>query len=299
MATSFSHLFQKLPPEIVDNITDLYIHSDLAQPSYPRNGLAAPGTRLSRLACLNREMFEHCNRHTWKNVLINLRSPPSQGSIRSLERLLKVGPDIAYHIRNIKVEISLSFDDLLCGALLPFLRMTRDALARLVGPRIKRFDLEISFVDQLNPNGSLQMTWVTFQDLTREILSYVAQYRNLDVLKIIGEPTWFEYGTLAQVINCMPHLTQFEYISRPAEVVPDFQSDAAYQTLGLALASLRKLEHLSLLGPFLPHSSWCSINWNNSLKSLSVANHAGDCERPLMKFINQFQHSLETLEIHH
>ncbi|EGG11811.1 uncharacterized protein MELLADRAFT_59397 [Melampsora larici-populina 98AG31] len=295
MSSSFTHLFQNLPLEIIDIIIDLYIHSDQSQPSYPRNGLAAPGTRLSRLACLSHEMFERCNRHTWKNVLINLGSPPSQGSIRSLERLLKVGPEITYHIRNIKVEIFLSIGDVSSGALLPFLRMTRDALTQLVGPRIKRFDLEISFVDQQNPDGSLRMTWVTFQELTREILSYVSHCRNLEVLKIIGEPTWFDHGTLAQVINRMPHLTQFEYISRPAEVVPDFQSGSAYQTLSLALSSLRKLERLSLLELFLPHGSWCSIKWNNSLMSLSVGNHAGDCERSMLEFVSQWQHSPQNL----
>lgn len=102
MSSSFTHLFEKLPSEVIDIIIDLYIHSDQAHLSYPRNGLAAPRTRLNRLACLNREIFERCNRHTWKNVLISLGSPPSQGSIRSLERLLKIGSDITYHVRNIK-----------------------------------------------------------------------------------------------------------------------------------------------------------------------------------------------------
>ncbi|KAG0145984.1 hypothetical protein CROQUDRAFT_723096 [Cronartium quercuum f. sp. fusiforme G11] len=295
----------RLPNELIDMIISEYIHSNRGDSSdsttYPRNGLAAPSLQLGNLACSSHLISKLCKNHTWKTVVISVLDPPTRDDIYRTDHLIaQLDTFTLTRVRQVKVDLSLDPTNVSYVTMMPYMWTINQVLRILMGPRIKGFELELSYLEPDQAN-SPHSNWTMTRTLVDELLLGALTFDNLQELRIATHHVSCDHGFLAKLINKLPNLVLFEcshHFNTRTSMERFNSTPAAFLELGSALASLTRLEHLTLLGPGYPNDPWQSSSWKGPLRFLSIGNIAYPTSRPLFEFVYNFRHTLKTLQIH-
>ncbi|KAG0144301.1 hypothetical protein CROQUDRAFT_33865, partial [Cronartium quercuum f. sp. fusiforme G11] len=306
MSSSSTLQTTKLPNELMDMIISEYIHSDRGDVSnrritYPINGIAAPSLQLENLASSSRLISKLCKNHTWRTVLISIDYPLTPGEIHWMDQLIAhLDGSTLTGVRQVKVDIWADPANVSYVTMIPYISKINQVLRILMGPRIRGFELELSFLEPDQAN-SPHSNWTMTRRLVDEILLGALTFENLQELRLASRHVSCYHGLMAKLINRLPNLVLLEctnFFNTRTSMGHLTSTPAAILELGSALASLTKLEHLTLLGPGYPNDPWQSLSWTGPLTFLSIGNIAYPTSRRLFEFIYKFRHTLKILKIH-
>ncbi|EGG13196.1 uncharacterized protein MELLADRAFT_101012 [Melampsora larici-populina 98AG31] len=287
-------MLDKLPREIQEEIIYYLIELDREGHNnfiFPYTGKSRSAQSLAALSQVSWNVRSVCESFLWKTLVFSRPQRPNE-----LEAISEIAARIR-HIRSLQARVSLSNSSLAHNGVidhrcLDYFSDLRDFLTDLSESQcsLKHIRLQTLCDIEINRLMWLEHTNnILFKQLKvahREVTYAVFNFPLLTSLDISGACYAFvPEDDIAQCIRQLPHLVRFRAHN---SVAPYHLNSPRRLMLGRALARLRSLEELSLQNLDTPDQSWCDLEWNSSLKVLSIKRCLGLTGEALYEFILKF-----------